>query len=49
LKLLTKKNMNDLITGTFNNCPAAIEKARESGADMAGIRQAVDIYNNRGK
>ena len=49
LKLPTKKNMNDLITGTFNNCTAAIEKARESGADMAGIRQAVDIYNNRGK
>ena len=49
LKLLTKKNMNELIAGTFNNCTAAIAKARESGTDMAGIRQAVDIYNNREK
>jgi len=49
LKLLTKKNVNDLITGTFNNCPAAIAKAKENITDMAALRQAVELYNNREK
>jgi hypothetical protein len=47
LKLLTKKNINEMITGTFNNCTAAIDKAKETGSDMAQLRQAVEIYNNR--
>ena len=47
LKLLTKKNMAEMITGTFNNCAAAIAKAKETGSDPAGIRDAVDIYNRR--
>ena len=49
LKLLTKKNVNDMITGTFNDCPAAIAKAKENGTDMATLRQAVELYNNREK
>jgi len=47
LKLLTKKNMDETIAGTFSNCAAAIAKAKESGTDMAVLRQAVEIYNNR--
>ena len=49
LKLLTKKNVNDLIAGTFNNCPAAIAKAKENITDMVALRQAVELYNNREK
>jgi len=47
LKLITKKNMNEMIAGTFSNCAAAIDKAKESGNDLAGLKQAVAIYNNR--
>jgi hypothetical protein len=47
LKLLTKKNREEIIAGTFTNCAAAIAKAKESDTDMAMLRQAVEIYNNR--
>ncbi len=47
LKLLTKKNRNEMIAGTFNNCAAAIARAGEAGEDLAQLRQAVDIYNQR--
>jgi hypothetical protein len=47
LKLLTRKNMGEIVAGTFNNCTAAIAKARETGSDLAQLRQAVEIYNNR--
>ena len=47
LKLLTKKNMKDVVAGTFSDCPAAIAKAGEIGADVAQLKQAVEIYNNR--
>ena len=47
LKLLTKKNRDQMIAGTFTNCAAAIARAGEAGADLAQLRQAVDIYNQR--
>lgn len=47
LKLLTKKNRDEMIAGTFTNCAAAIARAGEAGADLAQLRQAVDIYNQR--
>lgn len=47
LKLLTRKNKNEIIAGTFTNCTAAIASADHAGADLAQLRQAVDIYNQR--
>jgi hypothetical protein len=49
LKLLTKKNRNEMIAGTFTNCAAAIAKASQTGTDLAQLQQAVDIYNQRGQ
>lgn len=47
LKLLTRKNKNEMIAGTFTNCAAAITSADHAGADLAQLRQAVNIYNQR--
>lgn len=47
LKLLTRKNRDEMIAGTFTNCAAAIASAGETGADLAQLRHAVDIYNQR--
>src|SRR5450432_580121 len=47
LKLLTKKNRDEVINGSFMNCTAAISKARETGDDLSQLGLAVEIYNNR--
>jgi predicted PolB exonuclease-like 3'-5' exonuclease len=47
LRLLTKKNTTEMVEVTFNNCAAAISKAKETGADPSQLKQAVDIFNSR--
>lgn len=45
LILLTRKNKNQIVAGTFIHCTAAMTKAGETGMDLAQLKQAVDIYN----
>ena len=47
LRLLTKKNIPAMIETSFNNCAAAISKAKEAGDDLPLLKQAVAIYNAR--
>lgn len=49
LRLLTKRNIPAMIETSFNNCAAAISKAKEAGDDLPRLKQAVTIYNTRGE
>lgn len=49
LQLVTDKNLTSVTQTHFANCAAAINKAKETGADIAKLKEAVDIYNNRNK
>ena len=47
LKLVNKKNLAAVTAETFINCEAAVNKAKETGSDIALLKDAVDIYNKR--
>jgi hypothetical protein len=47
LKLITKKNLDEVITTSFENHTAAIEKAKTVNDDLLQLKEAVDIYNKR--
>jgi hypothetical protein len=47
LKLVNNKNVAEITAQTFINCEAAVNKAKETGADIALLKDAVVIYNNR--
>lgn len=47
LQLVTDKNLATVTQENFANCTAAINKAKETGNDVARLKEAVDIYNNR--
>ena len=47
LKLVNNKNVAAVTAETFINCEAAVNKAKETGADIALLKDAVVIYNNR--
>jgi hypothetical protein len=47
LKLVNSKNVAAVTAETFMNCEAAVSKAKETGADIAMLKDAVVIYNNR--
>jgi hypothetical protein len=49
LKLVNNKNVVEVTTQAFINCEAAVNKAKETGADIAMLKDAVNIYNNRNK
>lgn len=49
LQLVTDKNLTAVTQTHFASCAAAINKAKETGADIAKLKEAVDIYNNRNK
>ena len=49
LQLVTDKNLTAVTQQHFASCAAAINKAKETGADIAKLKEAVDIYNNRNK
>jgi hypothetical protein len=49
LKLVSKKNMDEVVTASFNGYTAAIEKAKTVNGDIAQLKEAVTLYNNRNK
>lgn len=49
LKLVSKKNMNEVISSSFNGYTAAIDKAKTVNGDIAQLKEAVTLYNNRNK
>ncbi|MHA4807144.1 hypothetical protein ACX0G9_03510 [Flavitalea flava] len=49
LSRVTRKTLGKVARDTFGNCTAAIDKADSVHSDMAGFRNAVELYNNRTK
>lgn len=49
LKLVSKKNLDEVITASFDGCTAAIEKAKTVNSDLSQLKAAVEVYNNRNK
>lgn len=47
LKLVSKKNFDEVITSTFAGNTTATEKAKTVNGDIAQLKEAVEIYNNR--
>lgn len=47
LKLVNNKNITAVTAQSFINCEAAINKAKQTGNDIALLKEAVVIYNNR--
>ncbi len=47
LKLVSKKNLNAVIAGTFGSYAPAIEKAKAAQGNIAQLKDAVDVYNSR--
>ena len=47
LKLVNNKNVTAVTAQSFINCEAAINKAKQTGNDIALLKDAVVIYNNR--
>jgi hypothetical protein len=47
LKLVSKKNFDEVVAKTFAGNTAAIDKAKTANGDVAQLKAAVDIYNNR--
>ena len=47
LKLVNNKNVAEVSAQAFINCEAALAKAKQSSGDIATIKEAVVIYNNR--
>jgi len=46
LKLLSKKNLDEIVASSFAGHATAIEKAKSCNGDLLQIREAVEIYNN---
>lgn len=49
LKLVNNKNVTAVTAQSFVNCEAAIAKAKEAAADVAVLKDAVIIFNNRNR
>jgi hypothetical protein len=49
LKLISKKNVDEVATACFAGHNAAIEKAKNINGDLSQIKEAVEIYNNGSK
>ena len=47
LKLITNKNLNEVVSSSFQNYSAAIEKAQTANGDLSQLKAAVDVYNKR--
>ncbi len=47
LKLVSKKNFEEVITASFAGYQAAIEKAKATSGDISQLKDAIVIYNNR--
>ena len=49
LKLVSKKNLDEVIKASFSGSTAAIDKAKTVQGDLSRLKEAVDLYNNRNK
>lgn len=49
LRLVTKKTLGKVVTETFGNCTAAIDKAGTVHSDMGDLRGAIELYNSRNR
>lgn len=49
LKLLSKKNVNEIAATCFAGHTTAIEKAKSCNGDLSQIKEAVEIYNSESK
>jgi hypothetical protein len=49
LKLVNRKNISEVTATAFTNCEAAIARAKEAGNDIALLKDAVVIFNNRNR
>ena len=45
LSLVSKKNFNTIITASFSDNTAALEKAKAINGDIPQLKEAIDIYN----
>lgn len=49
LKLVSKKNVDEVIAASFAGYTAAIDKAKTVNGDLSQLKAAVEIYNNRNR
>jgi hypothetical protein len=49
LKLISKKNVDEVIASSFAGCKEAIDKARNVNGDIYQLKDAVMVYNSRNK
>jgi len=49
LKLVSKKNLDEVIKATFSGSTAATDKAKTVQGDLSQLKEAVDLYNNRNR
>jgi hypothetical protein len=49
LKLVSKKNFEEVVAKTFAGNAAAIDKAKTANGDVAQLKDAFDVYNSRNK
>ncbi len=47
LKLVSKKNLNEVIAKSFDGYTPAVEKAKAAQSDITLLKEAVEIYNSR--
>ena len=47
LKLVSKKNLKDVVTNSFGGYAPAIEKAKAAEGDIAQLKDAVESFNSR--
>jgi hypothetical protein len=47
LKLVSKKNIDDIAATSFAGNTAAIDKAKAANGDLSRLKEAVEVYNNR--
>jgi hypothetical protein len=47
LKLVSKKNLDEVIASSFGGFNAAIDRAKSANGDLSGLRDAVELYNHR--
>lgn len=47
LKLISKKNFDEVVASSFKGYTAAIDKAKTASGDIAQLKEAVIVYNTR--
>jgi len=47
LKLVSRKNVDEVVASSFAGCREAIDKAKNANRDISQLKDAVTAYNNR--